>query len=762
VGSKEKWLDWLWFLVCALGSSAWCISASAQLSATFDEPFYVQAGLEHWHTGSYAPLLKLGTMPLPVDAVTLPLYIWERTHDIRFDAVNDLSRLLPWARAGTLVFWWLLLFYARLAARQLAGPWAGRLAVACLACEPSFLAHAALATTDISISACLLAFVYHFRMGRDGGWWWRVGVPTLWFGAAMLAKASALAFAPLCMLALEVERILGADPVDESNVMVRIWRGVRWRELTTITAGGLVLTFLYCGCDWQPEESFVKWAHELPAGFAHTCMSWLADHLCIFSNAGVGIVRQIKHNAQGHGAFLLGREYDRAIWFYFPVVMAIKISPPVLLAPLALLVFRPRSLLNWACLAAGALAAFSIACRVQIGIRFMLPLVALAIIGISGGLVEALQAEVPLWRRRLLGASAVAGIAWTLCSTVAVWPDGLCYVNELWGGTAPGYRKVSEANYDWGQGLKELAHWQKEHPVPLAVWYYGTDPSVKSLPATSVELHMLKHAEPDDVMQQVRGRYLAVSTTFLYGPLRTCGSVTPVREFLRGCRPVARTTTFLIYDFTKVRHDPSAINRVVESENPLVSKLLHAQPGDTELFRNDLKKLAKEMEWENQLPEDISTDFPFQWDEVEAAPALFGQDNLIVIHLKGQDLQIPGRASQILLLLDRKGGYMDQIVCTISNRLTTMDGSNFCAFGHEEPLPDGARIVVRLDGPSMRGIGHCIKHDGVETEFYWGNDDLPDGEPTKWNIRGLMRLTVKDRRFQVLFPTGKDNTERPR
>jgi hypothetical protein len=206
-------------------------------------------------------------------------------------------------------------------------------------------------------------------------------------------------------------------------------------------------------------------------------------------------------------------------------------------------------------------------------------------------------------------------------------------------------------------------------------------------------------------------------------------------------------------------HNPSAIGQVVETKNPLVSKLLHSEPGDTESFLNDLKKLAKEMKWENQLPKEIRTEFPFHWDQLAAGPISFGQDELVIIHLRADTGYIPGEVSRIFLLLDKKGRCMDQIACTISNRL---GGEQFRAFAHEKALPDGARLVVRLDGPSMRGSSHSIKHNGLETTFYWGNDDLPEGEPTKWNIRGLMRFTVKDRKFQVLFPTDKDNTERPR
>src|SRR5947209_8836806 len=129
---RSRWLGWLfdglWLLAWGLASSVWCVTAAGQLSATFDEPIYLLRGLDHWRTGSHAGLLQLGTMPLPPDVQTLPLYLWERWHGTRLDAAGDLERLLPWARAGTLLFWGLLLGHAWLAGRRLAGPWAGRLA----------------------------------------------------------------------------------------------------------------------------------------------------------------------------------------------------------------------------------------------------------------------------------------------------------------------------------------------------------------------------------------------------------------------------------------------------------------------------------------------------------------------------------------------------------------------------------------------------------------------------------------------------------
>jgi hypothetical protein len=557
--AKERWTDWLWLLFWGVASSAWCVTAGQQLGATFDEPLYVERGLEVWRTGSHSGLLRVGTMPLPVDVETLPLFLWERWHGVQIDPVNRLEHVLPWARAGTLVFWWLLLIYGGLAGRALAGPWGGRLAVSLLACEPSLLAHAGLATTDLALTACILALVYHFRTGREAGWKRRLLLPGFWFAAAVLAKASGLVFGPLCLVVVELERLVAGGAFRTpglttwTDLLRQAWAALRpmRRDLLPILGGGMALVFLYCGCDWEVEPSFVRWAHELPDGPMGRSMVWISDHLRIFSNAGVGIVRQIKHNVQGHSSYVLGRTNSRSLWYYFPVVLSIKLSLPLLLAPVLLAAARPRALLNWAFLAALALLAFSLTCRVQIGVRLVMPLIVLAIIGLSAATVEGCRAWGPGWRRRLLAGGAGAALTWTAWSALAVWPDGLCYVNELWGGTEHGYVRVSEANYDWGQGLKELARWQRQRGVPvLDVWYFGSDPQITRLPMRWFPLHAIPMGGADDVAYQVRGHYLAVSTSMLYGSISDTPSSKVAASYLRKCRPVGRTATFLIYDFT--------------------------------------------------------------------------------------------------------------------------------------------------------------------------------------------------------------------
>jgi hypothetical protein len=552
-GQRPRLVNALWVLAWGVASSVWCLTAAGQLGATFDEPLYLAQGLESWRSGSHGGLLRVGTMPLPIDVQTLPLYLYERATGVLLDPVADCDHLLIWARAGTLLFWWLLLLYGWLAGRELGGVWGGRLAVALLACEPSLLAHASLATTDITVSAAVLALVYHFHKGRDRGWWLRVAVPSVWLAAAVLAKASGLVFGGVAMLAVEGDRLLRQKQLCGERLRP-LWRPLTpfRRDAAQIIGLGLGLAFVYCGCDWQPEPSFVAWTHSLPPGPGSTTLAWLADHLRIFNNAGEGIIRQVRHNVRGHGVFLLGQVHPRALWYYFPVALSIKLTLPLLLLPLLLALVRPAALRNWACLAAAALLLFSLTCRVQIGIRLMLPLVALAIPGLAAAAVNAYRDLTPRFRvAQSLPLLLSAGVVWAGLSAVLVWPRGLCYTNEAWGGTARGYTRLSDSNYDWGQGLKELARWQRRHTDrPLDVWYFGSDPAINTLPVHSVALHDLPVSGPDDVRQHLRGHRLAVSTTLLYGMPFNTPSFEAVTAFLRGSRPIGRTSTFLIYDFT--------------------------------------------------------------------------------------------------------------------------------------------------------------------------------------------------------------------
>lgn len=555
--AKSRVWDALWLLAFGLASSAWCLTAATRLGATFDEPFHLDAGLTAWRTGSNKKLMSAGNMPLPVDSQTLPIYLWERIRGEEFHPYKDIDAILPVARAANLAWWWLLLFYTMRLGRTWGGTWGGRLAVALVALEPNFLGHASLATTDIPIVAAMLALVYHFHHGQGMGWGRRVGVPGVLYGVALLAKASGMVFGVQAMLVLGLWHLARQGTLTApagSTFREKSWH--IWHstyslrnDMVWIVAIGFVVTFAYTGSDWAEERTFVEWAEKLPEGNLRDAMVPLSHRLTIFPNAGEAIIQQVKHNMRGHGAYLLGRWYDHSHWSYFPVALTVKTPVPVIALLLAVLMMRPRSLLSPVFGIVLALLAFSLNARVQIGVRFMFTLMALLNISLAIAVARTWSEPgngriVPRWFMAAM-ILAMGGVsAW-------IWPHGLSFTNQLWGGPEAGYRHLSDSNYDWGHGLPELKKWNDEHNAgrTLGICYFGTDPAILFPPFKYMHLHyQLETGSPEELRRVVGTRYFAVSTSHLYGSESDrIGHMTAIRR-LRATEPAGRTRTFFIFD----------------------------------------------------------------------------------------------------------------------------------------------------------------------------------------------------------------------
>jgi hypothetical protein len=57
-----------------------------------------------------------------------------------------------------------------------------------------------------------------------------------------------------------------------------------------------------------------------------------------------------------------------------------------------------------------------------------------------------------------------AALAWTIASSLAIYPRGTSYFNEIVGGPANGHRHLHFSNVDWGQDLTLVKRWVDEHP----------------------------------------------------------------------------------------------------------------------------------------------------------------------------------------------------------------------------------------------------------------------------------------------------------
>src|SRR5262245_25816107 len=104
---ESRRLDVAWCVGAAIPSSIWNVSAASRLSPTYDEPIYLHRGLAHWRTKDVSVVTGMGTMPLPIDVHTAPLYFWERWRGAEFDPKHHEHQLVPWMRPANLLFWWI-------------------------------------------------------------------------------------------------------------------------------------------------------------------------------------------------------------------------------------------------------------------------------------------------------------------------------------------------------------------------------------------------------------------------------------------------------------------------------------------------------------------------------------------------------------------------------------------------------------------------------------------------------------------------------
>jgi hypothetical protein len=305
--------------------------------------------------------------------------------------------------------------------------------------------------------------------------------------------------------------------------------------------------FAYTGSDWKAEVTFIKWADGLPEGRLKSAMVPVSHNLTIFTNAGEGILYQIKHNVRGHGTYVLGEWHHKAVWYYFPLALSMKTTLPVLALVAVVLMIHPRNLLTPPAAVALLFLALTPTCRVQIGIRFMFPLLVFGYVALSAAVARGWASPgsryVPRWFVAITLAALASTSAW-------VWPHGVSYFNQLWGGPAAGPRLLHDSNCDWGQGLPELKEWLAAHkPKSIAVWYYGMDPAVNHPPFRRAMLSHVPHGgDPADVRRLCHGeKLLAVSVGCLHGNDFATRPHYFALQWVRTQKPVARTTHFVIY-----------------------------------------------------------------------------------------------------------------------------------------------------------------------------------------------------------------------
>lgn len=578
------------FLValCLVAYWTMAVSVSPRMGVTADEVVHLTGGYSYWEFNDYRLHPENGTLPMRLAA--LPLL----GMDLRFPALDSFN----WThskvnRVGDEFFFGLgnpytaMVNRARLViallgaftvwltwrwARGLFGRRAGWLALVLAMFCPALLAHGGLATSDIALTACVIAALSLVWQLLHRATWTRLGLTTLACGAAFLAKMSGVLIVPL-IGALLVLRWLRPVPF-----VVALGGRVRWLRrrtaiigatlglIVTVAAGSLVLLWggysfrfdainravsqqddYYFSWDVMLERAPLPWTEEsslakfvtAPRPPQPTLMTKLIgelrDHRLLPDAYLWGFANTYKF-AKERPAFLLGK-FSKTGWReFFPFAFLLKTTLPALLlfaAGLAALAWTatrraPRTR-PWLHRAAPLVLFFivywamALTMHLNIGHRHILPIYPVVYVFASAAVLWLAHRTV-----RWIAFALVAGVALHAADSLLARPFYLSYFQPLVGGSDRGYRYLVDSSLDWGQGLPDLAQWLGEKKAsgdnaPVFLTYFGADsPRGRQLDVVRFGDEM-NDAGSRAFPAQVRGGWFAISATHfqrIYLPVR--------------------------------------------------------------------------------------------------------------------------------------------------------------------------------------------------------------------------------------------------
>ncbi len=413
--------------------------ATAQVkSATYDETLHVFQAALYWQNDTLYSVVQ--NPPLVNSVMGVPLALAFRpTLPDAIEPISDwlaMSKAFMWgdndtglqmlAVARLAVIWMATLLGAlvyRWSGQLFSANMAGLLTMILYSFDPNILAHGYLATTDLgttfffTLTGYLAWRYWRTESARSYGLYIGVGVV---LGLTLAAKFSGLILIPAIII-IAVYRLVTCHARKEE------W----WRTLLEIAGWLVVGAFIFLliyRFNWQTLSLDFTWQRD--------------------------------HQLQGRLGFLLG-EFGKGWWYFFPITYAIKTPlPTILLLLLSVGLFLWRRKWGWQVLwpllMAGGVFAASMVSRVNIGYRYLLPMIPPLTV-FMGQLVQ------PGYIKSRLGRVSVSlAVLLVMVLSIATHPHYLAYFNVLAGGPDNAWRIVVDSNIDWGQDLQGLATYMEE------------------------------------------------------------------------------------------------------------------------------------------------------------------------------------------------------------------------------------------------------------------------------------------------------------
>lgn len=495
------WAQWPVLALFAILLLLISLTSIRRKSATFDEGAHLPAGYSYWAYRDFRmnmehpPLIKL-LAGLPLRALSAKAdsahAAWKTADQFYFGeeflySWNDADRMLFWGRLPIVLLSGLFGIAAFFCAREWYGAKAGYVALLLYLFTPDLLAHGQLVTTDLGVAGFLFLAVYAFFQALRQLTPARVFLAALAGGLAIVTKFSGVLVFPILAI-IGLLYAFSAAPLvvrfgKERARTLTSWAG-KVGVVAGVLAGSAILSFalIWTCYGWRysmtPDPAISQGIHWDRIGPAESlvadAMRWArAQHLLPEAFA-YGFLRT-QDSAANRSAFLMGEYSTEGWWYYFLVSFGVKTPIPLLILILLAAVFIRRYGAGWLAEATllvpvAVYAAFALSSNLNIGHRHLLPVYPFLIVFASK-----MGRALDFGRQRALAIACAGLLAWNVVETARTYPNFLTYFNEFAGGPSNGYRWLVDSNLDWGQDLKELARYRREHPgEPFFLSYFGT------------------------------------------------------------------------------------------------------------------------------------------------------------------------------------------------------------------------------------------------------------------------------------------------
>lgn len=386
-------------------------------------------------------------------------------------AASPDDRLLHLARWPILLLAVLLGVLVLVWAWQAFGPATGLSALFLYAFSPAILSSAALITPDLCLTFfSTLTFYFLWRYLRR---------PTL---SMVLLSGTALGLTLLSkytgILVVLAAALIAAAHATCNRLLGRPAGRIRLRHLAILFL--VVILVVDAGYFFTGTFRFldgVTFKSHLFQRVAGTgILHWIPSPLPQAYVVGVDMQYTVLEN--GFRYYMLGKVQARGFLLYYVVAFFSKTPVPLLLLIAIALIFHRKfgnELLLTIVLLVPIVAFFSYFSLTKIsrGIRYILPIYPLLFIWVSHAGIS-LLARV----RRMTPVFAILAL-WYAASCLSVAPHYMAYFNELCGGPKNGPNILDESDLDWGQELKSLSNYLREHHIArVQLSYFGTaDPA---------------------------------------------------------------------------------------------------------------------------------------------------------------------------------------------------------------------------------------------------------------------------------------------